>query len=266
LSTSTLDRAPGAKADGGVDPRIAARRRSVESERRRRRRRRLLGVVVLAVVAAGAWFVTRTSLLDVDTIRVQGAVHESDDEVLAASGLRPGDQLLDIDAGAVAAKVEQLPWIDTARVRTGLDGVVTVDVTERVPVAIVADSMGGRHLVDASGRLLGPAAEDPTGMTWLEGVTPGAPGETIDGAAGALEAIAALGPGARSRVTAVVVNPDGTLAFQLNPQGEVRLGAPTDLEAKAASLTTVLARVDQVGLVSISLLDPSNPVVTSTPG
>ena len=224
-------------------------------------------MVVVVLVVGGGWFVTRTSLLDVDSLKVQGAGHESDAEVIEASGLRLGDQLLDIDKGSVEAKVEQLPWVDTASVQTSLDGVVTVTVTERVPVATIGDPMGGRHLVDASGRLLGPADGDTTGLISLEGdgVTPGAPGETIDRADGALRAVDALGPGARSRVEAVVVGPDGALALRLNPQGVVLLGPPTDLATKADSLTTTLAWVDQSDLVSISLLDPMNPVVSRTP-
>ena len=265
MSAPTLERLRVDGPDPDVDPRIAARRHSVESERRRRRVRRLLIGVVVVVVVVGGWFLTRTGLLDVDSVSVVGAVHESDDDVLAASGVRVGDQLLDIDGGGAARKVEQLPWVATAKVDTGLDGVLTITVTERVPVATVGDPMGGRHLVDASGRLLGPVEGDTTGLTSLEGVTPGAPGETIGGADGAMQAIAALGPGVRSRVTAAVVAPDGTLQLKLNPQGLVVLGPPTDLAAKAAALTTVLGRVEQTDLAGISVVDPANPVVSRTP-
>jgi cell division protein FtsQ len=265
LSAPTLERPSLDGGGAGVDPRIAARRRSVESDRRRRRGRRLLVVVIVVFVVAGGWFLTRTGVLDVDSVQVQGAVHESDDDVLSASGLRIGDQLLDIDGGAAAAKLEELPWVDTAEVRTSLDGVLTITVSERVPVATVSDPAGGRHLVDASGRLLGPVEGDTAGLASLEGVVPGAPGETIEGAEGALQAMAALGPGVRSRVTAVVVAPDGALQLKLNPQGVVLLGPPTDLADKAAKLATVLGRVEQSDLAGISVVDPSNPVVWRTP-
>ena len=265
MSAPTLERPRSDGPEVDVDPRIAARRHSVESERRRRRFRRLLIAVAVVAVVVGGWFVTRTGVLDVDSTSVVGAVHESDDDVLAASGLRVGDQLLDVDRGGAARKVEQLPWVDTATVETGLDGVLTITVTERVPVATIGDPMGGRHLVDASGRLLGPVEGDTTGLTSLEGVTPGAPGETIEGAEGAMQAIAALGPGVRSRVTAAVVVPDGTIQLKLNPQGVVLLGPPTDLQAKAAALTTVLGRVEQSDLATISVVDPANPVVSRTP-
>ena len=80
------------EALASVDPRIAARRRSVEGERRRRRRRRLLVVVVAVTLVAAAWLLTRTALIDVDGLSVQGSQHESAEEVVDASGIRRGDQ------------------------------------------------------------------------------------------------------------------------------------------------------------------------------
>ena len=110
MSAPTLERPTVDDIDAEVDPRIAARRRSVEQERPPAPAcgacwwwSSCVGVV------AGAWLVTRTGLFDIDRLRVDGATHETADDVVTASGLRPGDQLLDIDSGSVAAKVEQLP-------------------------------------------------------------------------------------------------------------------------------------------------------------
>lgn len=252
----------------GVDPRIAERRASVEGERRRRRRRRLLVVVVVVGLVVGAWLVTRSGLLDVERTEVTGSVHQSDDDVIAASGVRLGDQLVDIDEGSVARKVEALPWVDTAEVSVGLDGVVAIAVTERTPVATVAGAEGARFLVDVQGRNLGlvTIGTDTTGLVPLEGVDPGEPGSTLAGADGALAAISALGPGARSRVTAVVVGADGTLQLKLTPTIVVQLGPPTDLAAKAAALTTVLGQVEQRGVTGIDLRVPGDPVLTGNRG
>lgn len=263
--SATLER-DGREVD--VDPRIAERRASVEGERRRRRRRRVLVVLGIVALVVGAWLVTRSGLLDVESTKVTGSVHQSDDDVLAASGVRPGDQILDVDEGAVARRIEQMPWVDTAKVSVGLDGVVTIAVTERTPVAVVAAADGARFLVDVEGRNLGlvTIGDDTTGLTTLEGVEPGEPGDTLAGADGALVAIGALGPGARSRVTAVVVGADGTLQLKLTPAIVVQLGPPTDLEAKAASLTTVLGQVEQRGVTGIDLRVPGDPVVTGNRG
>ena len=81
-----------------------------------------------------------------------------------------------------------------------------------------------------------------------------------------LKAIAALGPGARSRVTAVVVGADGALQLRLSPAIVVQLGPATDLEAKAAALTTVLGQVEQRGVTGIDVRVPSDPVVVGNRG
>lgn len=247
------------------DPRIAERRRSVQTEHRRRRRRWLLTGLIGFTVVAGAWLITRTALFDVDQVHVQGTVHETEEQVVEASGLRPGDQLLDVDPTAVGRRVAALPWVDGVEVERGMDGVVTIVVSERTPVATVADTLGGVHLVDASGRLLGPAEGDTSGLLRLEGVTPGAPGDAVGGADGPLRVSAALSPGVRSRVTAIVVAADGSLQLRLKPEGIVQLGPPTDLAQKLASLATVMGQVDQRNLALIDLTNPSSPMFRRNP-
>lgn len=246
------------------DPRIAERRRAVELARRHRRRRWFLAVLVVVTVLAGAWLITRTALFDVDELRVTGAVHETADEVVEASGVRPGDQILDVDPDTVAARVAALPWIDGVEVERRLGGVVTIAVSERTPVATVADPLGGRHLVDASGRLLGPADGDTTGLVSLEGVTPGEPGAQVGEADGPLLALAELTPGVRSQLSAIVAT-DGTLQLRLSGGRTVQMGAPVELEAKVATLATVLGQVDQRNLCMIDVTDSSSARVRRNP-
>lgn len=251
-----------------VDPRIAARRDAVLADGRRRRRRRLLAVLVVLTVLAGAWFLTRTSLLDVETVEVRGAVRTSPDDVRSASGVSPGDQLVDVDGATVARRVEGLPWVADASVGRSLDGTVVVTVTERAPAATVPSPDGTVAVVDAGGRVLevvGPdaqAALDPALLPLL-GVTAPAPGQDLDPvAAPALEVVARLTPGLRNRVSAVAVTPAGGLQLHLRPQGNVDLGAPTQLDAKLASLVTVLGQVDQAHLCTVGLGVPDLPTVT----
>jgi cell division protein FtsQ len=215
------------------DPRIAERRRAVEMERRGRRRRWCLTVLVLFTVVAGGWLITRTALFDVDEIRVAGVAHQSVEQVLEASGVRPGDQILDIDPDTVATRVGALPWIGGVEVERRLDGVVVIAVSERSAVALVADPGGGR-------------------------LAPGDAGATVDRSEGPLELLAALTPGVRSRVAAIVVSDDGSLQLRLVPQGTVRLGPPIDLAAKIATLITVMGQVDQAGVTAIDVTDPDS--------
>lgn len=264
MSPRTLERTTDAK----VDPRIAARRDAVAADRRRRRRRWALVAIVVVAVVGGGWFVTRTSLLDVASVEVEGAVRTSPDDIRVASGVAVGDPLVDVDGGSVDAAVERLPWVATAETTRRLDGTVTIAVTERAPVATVPAADGARALVDRDGRVLAvvapdsPEPPDPALVT-IDGVVAGAPGEVLPPAgAGALAVVDGLTPGLRARVVAVVVSPIGELTLALRPEGTVDLGPPTELDVKLERLITVLSQVDQSGLAVIGLRVPDLPTVT----
>jgi len=248
-----------------IDPRIAARRDAVEHEKRRRRGRWWLAVAIFAAVVVGAWFVTRTPLLDVDDISVEGAVVTSVDEIVSVSGLRAGEPLLEVDASASSAKIKELPFIESATVSRQWDGLVRITVTERVAVAIAVNAEGVPMLIDRSGRVLAPHVAGDGVETVLAGVLAGAPGSTVEGANGALEVASLLSPGMRARVVSLSTAPDGSLSIALSPQGTVVMGPPTDLAAKVEALRTVMAQVDQRDLASINVVNPSTPVVVRTP-
>jgi len=192
----------------------------------------------------------------------------SPDDVRAAAGIDPGDQLIDIGVDRAAEAVESLPWVAEARVSRGITGSVAVEVVERTPVAVAVDEVGTPMLVDADGRVLAPV-DDPAavvGTIVVQGVVAPPPGGHLDPvAAPALDLLARLSPGLQARITGVVVAPDGQLSLTLRPQGTVVLGPPTELDTKLASLVTTLSQVDQDRLVAINLTVPDVPAVTRQP-
>ncbi len=252
-------------ADAEIDPRIAARRDAVENEKRRRRGRWWLAASIVAALLVGAWFVTRTPLLDVDRIEVRGAVVTTVDDIVATSGLRTGEPLLEVDASSAESRLRELPYIESASVARKWDGLVTITVTERSPVAIAASSDGVAMLIDASGRVIGPHVAGDGVETVLIGVEAGAPGTVVEGVAGALEVASLLTPGMRARIAGIATAPDGALNLALLPQGIVIMGPPTDLPAKVDSLRIVMGQVDQRDLSTINVVNPSTPVVVRTP-
>lgn len=264
MSTRTAER----PLDEGVDPRIAARRVAVAADRRRRRLRWTAWVLVAATVGALAWYLSRSSLLDVEVVQVDGVQQTAPDEVLEASGLSPGDPLLWIDQGAAASRVEELPWVASATVHRNLDGTVRLAVVERQPALTVATPEGAPALVDGTGRVLavvGPdelAAQDPP-LVSVEGLTAPVPGQSLGPAAeGALAVVEGLTPGLRSRVTAVRVTAQAELELLLVPDIVVELGRPTELDTKLASLVTTLSLIDQTDLATLSLRVPGLPTAT----
>ena len=255
MNTRLLERRASARTEAAaVDPRIAARRESVRSDRNRRRLRIIAVVAAIAAVLGLLWLLSRTALLDVDQIRVSGTSRLTIDDVIAASGVTVGEPLLSVDTGSVAHRLEQQPWIRSARVSRSWSGDVTIAVVERLAVGRVVGEDGGVQLIDATGALLGPAGIDDGSLPEISGVS-----------AESLELAALLPPGVRSRVTTVVGTDDGRLQLLLRPQGTVEFGPATALPEKVAALVTVMGQVDQRDLCSIRVITPDTPVVTRTP-
>jgi hypothetical protein len=213
---------------------------------------------------AGAWTATRTALLDVDEVVVAGADRTDPDEVRARAAVGPGDQLFDVDAGAVRQRVRELPWVADAAVRVRWNGVVEVEVYESVPVAAVAVP-GGDALLDQEGRVLAVEEQAPPGLVRIDGVVVPAPGGWVEDPAGALRVAFALTPGLRSRVDTVIVTPEGQIDLRVRPQGTVWLGRVPDLDEQFRALTTVFARVDDRDVSVYDARVPGQVAITRLP-
>lgn len=245
-----------------IDPRIRARRIEVRRVEGRRRLQRLLDLGLVALVAAGFVGALWTPLLDVDEVRVSGAARTAEAAVLEQARIATGDRLVAVDLRGAGERVASLPWVREVHLARRVSGEVTLEITERTAVAVVATG-SQRLLVDGEGRVLGPlaAAPDVGPLVVLEGVgdVP-APGGFLGSEAADLLAladrVAVAAPGALT--AARLEDLTGTLA----QGGEVRFGDARQLDAKLRSLRTVL---DQVDLACLALLDlrlPGSPVLT----
>lgn len=125
-------------------------RRGAAEARRFRRRRRIIAALVLGGMLAGGWGLARSPLFALSSIEVAGAQLVPAEQIIAASGLRPGQSVLGIDGRAVAERLGAMGHVREARVeRVGLSSVRIV-VSERRPVLRV-DTEGGRFFVDQDG-------------------------------------------------------------------------------------------------------------------
>ncbi|HEX2193245.1 MAG TPA: FtsQ-type POTRA domain-containing protein [Acidimicrobiales bacterium] len=246
-----------------IDPRL--RQRWVETRRQegRRRLRVVLGVVGLGVLGGASWGATRSPLLDVDRVVVEGATRSGDRLVRSTAGIDRGQALLDVDPGAAARRIGTLPWVLRADVRRDWPGTVRVRVTERVPAAVTRANGGGWALLDRSARVLAVVPEAPPGLAVVDGIPEaGAPGTRLGApAAEALAVVTALPPALAPRVAAVAVGEED-LSLRLAPHGEVRLGRPEAVEEKLRAAMTVLGVVDGRTVATIDVRIPTAPVLT----
>ena len=145
-----------------IDPRIRARRVAVRRAEGRRRLRFLLVAIGLVGLAVGAWGLTRTPLLDLDHVRIEGVAAADAREVQAVVALETGTAMFDLDLGAVERDLAALPWVRAASAERQWPGTVRVTVESRVPVAVLGSPSGGpSFLVDVDGVLIRRAGADP---------------------------------------------------------------------------------------------------------
>jgi cell division protein FtsQ len=265
--TTTLDRAERRRRDDDSvppsDPRIDARRREVREARQGRLRRALLVVALLATVVACGYGATRSALLDIDTINVNGAQHTTADAVRLASGLRVGDHLVELDLDRAGEQIRALPWVADVTVERSWSGTIDLTVTERSPAAAVHAGGDGWLIVDSDRRVLFTSPTAPTDLPLIEGVKSAGVGQTLDATAQpAITVARALSPGLRTRVIAVHGEDPDALVMDIRPAGRIRFGAATDVQQKITSLQAIFAQADLAGLCVVDVRVPDSPVLT----
>lgn len=236
----------GAAPSRPIDPRILDRRVAVLREQGRKRLRLLLTVVATLSVVGVAWLVVQSPLLALDAITVRGATHEQPTTIRLAAGVSPGTALLFVDTGAVARRVEGLPWVARARVHRELPHGLTIVVMERQPAAWLRRAPKAVALVDRAGRILADAGEPPAGLPELKGVSRiPAPGGHVD--ASAPSALARLPDALRAQLGVLALDRgEAVLHLVAVPggpgpaAGEVRLGPLEQVRAKGAAALAVL--------------------------
>jgi len=242
----------------GINPRIRERRIEVQRQAGRRRLRVLL-VASSMLSAAGLVFLAVTSpVLAVDHIRVAGAQHVTDAQVVDASGVRMHDHLLFVDLGAAARRVEQLPWVAHASVHRALPNTLRISIAEYTPAAYVSVA-GGVMLVAANGHVITRAAVVPPHIVEVRGVRQAPTAGTLLSPPDAAGVVAHLPAALAQQVAAVDVGAD-TLVLDLVGGGTIRLGNSSQLAAKGASALAVLAHLAGGHFSYIDVSTPDRPV------
>ncbi|MGH6960963.1 MAG: cell division protein FtsQ/DivIB, partial [Dongiaceae bacterium] len=140
--------------------------------------------------AADAGFVVRRVL-------AEGRRETTSSEVLRALDVRIGQPILDLDLAAARARLEQLPWVESATVERQLPDTLNVRLTEAEPL-VLWQKQQKLHLVGRSGKVIDGATVERF-ADLLVVVGPDAPEHAAD-----LLDMLASQPDLRRHVTAAV--------------------------------------------------------------
>lgn len=155
---------------------MARQRRHKRSVRRRGRFSGLYKVLSI-MLAAGAIAAACIVFFRVNTMEVEGNVRYTAQEIIDASGVKTGDNLIALPASRVSASIRvQLPYVEGVSLQRAYPDRLIIRVTERVAAASV-DSSEGRWLMSSQGKLLEPdTGADSVTITGLTAVGPYAGG------------------------------------------------------------------------------------------
>ncbi len=191
----------------------------------------------------------------VSSIEVVGADRYTQEEIVAASGVEEGDNLIFLNREAVAARVyAKLIYIGEVKVSRKLPSRVVIDVSESGSLAVIQTD-SGLWLIDRNCRLLEPCkTQDTESYIKVMGLTAVMPkaGEILSTAeedkpraAFLREILTALA--ARGMVVDVdaidLSNPVGAEFNYLDGRFKVRLGADEKLDYKIALLAEVMQQL-----------------------
>ena len=113
------------------------------------RKHRLITVFAILLTAGLAYLLGWSNVLTIKEISYKGAPTKSSEAVVEnLTDLKVGQRLARIETRKVEARLQTLPWIESADLsRNWLSGKILVEVTPRVPIA----TFNGQ-LMDASGK------------------------------------------------------------------------------------------------------------------
>ncbi|MEY2581795.1 MAG: cell division protein FtsQ [Ilumatobacteraceae bacterium] len=252
-----------ARSSGSMDPRVRARRIAV---RRAKGRKRLIWVAIAAailLVLVGAVAVLASSVFDVRTIDVQGAVYTDPQQLSSIVDQVRGDAILLVDTRSVERQLEAIAWVESARVSTQFPHTVFIDIRERKPIATFAGSDGKFRVIDRDGRVLDVVDGVPIDYMLVTGANPDTDRGQFAGRpfASAAQLAIALPSEIRALTRSIGVDATaGDLTLRLGDKLDVQLGPATDMSAK---LVRLLSEV-RGGIDATCALDVSTSEISRT--
>lgn len=130
----------------------------------------ILLTLVWTVVTEAYEVFAKATFFKLERIEVSRMRQLSRDEIVSLTGAKLGDSLLKLELQHVAEQLEKNPWIEKLKVRRRFPGTLSIEITERVPVAVV--NMGYLYYLDAKGEIFKPLTEgDRLDFPVLTGIT-----------------------------------------------------------------------------------------------
>jgi len=208
------------------------------------------GLLIVALLIFGI-----SVFLRVIEIEVTGVTKYTKGEIVEASGILSGDNILLLDTAAAELKIRQaLPYIDEVSVQPSLPARIQITVSESRAVAVI-DHRNTILLIDSSGKVLDRLDSAPRGFIEIRGFTPleaevGSRIRPMSGAETQLRSLTDVlsafeGAGVLSEITYLDVTHISTISFGYTARFTVIIGGSANVSHKLNQLPVFIRMIEE---------------------
>ena len=209
--------------------------------------RRIILLVSAAVLIGATYVLGWSSLFTVSSVEIKGS------NTQVSSGIVKGQKLARVEPRAVAAKFETLDWVDSAKVsRNWINGTVTIELTERTPVAIY-----NNKVIDSTGKSFVLRGTPSTPLVQIQA-------GDLTAATKAVTFFMTLPADLKEALSVVKVRSTGALVLVVNNGGknlEIRWGTDSENELKLKVYKALIALPENASVKRIDVSAPHAPIV-----
>lgn len=208
--------------------------------RRKKKNHSAMGFVVFIFAAAIFLLLSTTVFFNVEHITVEGASNYTAEEIIEASGIKAGDNLVRTSTEKCGEQIEnRLVYIEKAKVTRSFPNTMVINVEASVPAAnFITDSY--TLLISSKGKVLDKIQEQKAGLLNFVGTDPSP--ELIPGAqfksedehkdAAVNKLMEYFGENDSEHITNVDVTDRSELSYTYDNRITVRLGSINDIDYK----------------------------------
>jgi cell division septal protein FtsQ len=209
--------------------------------------RRLIVAISVLVLAAATYVLGYSSFFTVSAVEVLGSKNQIN------PGITIGEKLARVEPRAIAAKLETLDWVESVNVsRNWINGKVSVEVTERTPVAIF-----NNQVIDSTGKSFVLRAEPSKPLIQIQA-------GDLEAAVTAVNFFTTLPAELNSTLKVVKVRSTGAFVLEIDNGGknlEIRWGTNSDNELKIKVYKALLALPENASIKRVDVSAPHAPIV-----
>lgn len=214
-------------------------------ERRLFRRRAAVVAAVLAVLLLTRSAIVNSQVFEIESVDITGVAALSVEDVIRRAAIEQGETLLRVDTDAVVERLLEDPWIQDASISRRLPSTLRIEVTERVPAAVV-DTGVSFWFVEKGGRVIAESvASSATAVPVIRDVPDfvAEPGEVSESAAlrNALAVLSGLSDELRATIRSITA-PSVSETTLLTATGvEITVGEAVNMDEKSVIISDILA-------------------------